>query len=90
MLIIDILILLLSLLCLIFVTRIWQLVGGKGRIAIIGAFLYASIVRIFVIVNDLIKSSIPTAQMTIGFYILMAIGLGMLLWEIKGTLRVKK
>ena len=86
MLIIDLLILFLSLLCTAFMFRIWQLVKGKGRILLILAFAYLSIVRILVVRKDLTGISLPTAQLTLPFFILMALGLGVLLLEVKRTL----
>ena len=83
MIVIDVFILLLSLLCLYFITRIWQMVKGKGRKLIIGAFAYSSLIRILIIIKDITGTSFPTSQFSIGFYLLMGAGLAMLLKEIK-------
>ena len=87
MLALDIFILLLSLTCMGLLIRIWQKVKGNGRILLICAFAYLSIIRVLVVVRDLTELPIPTAQLSIGFYILMALGLWIFLREIKRTLR---
>ncbi len=84
---IDIVILILSLLCTGFIFRIWQKVNGNGRVVLTVGFAYGSLVRVLVIVNDITGANIPTAQLTLPFWILLALGLGILLKEIKHTLR---
>ena len=87
MLLIDIVIIILSLACTGIMFRFWQKVNGNGRMVLTLGFAYASVIRALVIARDITGANIPTAQLTLVFWVMMVIGLAMLLREIKHTLR---
>ena len=69
---------------------IYKLVGGKGRIITSGAFLYLALIRVVSLGVDTYFPDIPSRQLSLGFYVLMAIGLGMLVSELRSVMKVRK
>ena len=87
MLIIDAIILVLSLACTGLMFRIWQWVKGTGRIMLIVAFAYLTVIRLLLVIKDVTGFNLPTAQLSLGFYVMAVIGFWILLREIKRTMR---
>ena len=67
--------------------EILKLVGGRGRIITTASFVYIAVVRGMVLSNVYWGTHFPTAQLAVGFFILMDIGLVMLVVELRHTLR---
>jgi len=87
--ILDIVVLVLAIVCIFLSVRIYQLIKGNGRIITALAFVYLAVVRGMVVYNDTVAGGnyhFPTTQLAIGFYVLIAVGLGYLLREIKSML----
>jgi hypothetical protein len=71
--------------------KIWHKVGGKGRLVLMLAFIYQSCIRVFTLYNELHPklTQVPTPQLSLIFYLLVAGGFAMLLFEIKHTMNGK-
>jgi len=67
--------------------EILRLIGGRGRIITLASFGWLIVVRGMVLTNDHLETSFPTASLAFGFYVLMSIGLTMLVFEIRSTLK---
>lgn len=87
----NILALIFAIICLGLMIRIYQKVSGWGRLVLIIALAYLVVVRTLIIMRDTIPTfDFMSSQWAFGFYPLMALGLWILLKEIKSTLGRKK
>ena len=83
---IDIMALVGAVLSTVLLWRIWRLVGGRGRIVLIIAFAYISVIRMMVVAREAWGWTVPTAELSLPFWVLVPLGLGILLAEVRRTL----
>ncbi len=79
----DIVILVCCLIAVATLIYIWHQVRGIGRIVLIAAWSYVSVLRGIVVLRDLGLNNIVITQVSIGFYVLSMIGLVIIAYEVK-------
>lgn len=79
----DIVVLVCCLISVAALLYIWQNVKGVGRIVLIVAWAYISVLRGLVVLKDLGLNNIVITQLSIGFYVLSTIGLVIIAYEVK-------